>query len=210
MNEKKIDNFVGKKVLRTFANKRGDTSFTQIPIMITRVTDTHIFHTGIAGYQEHILCREEWDDMKWVEYEEKKTEKEKTMEKTGIDEYPLNLIEAFNKAKEGYEIQGKGFLVPFFYKKGKVLHITQDGFRVEVKLNDYINDKFKVLPKKITWYEADKVHLVDDNVVVEFEVMGKSKEAVIKYIDEFMIGDFEVLNWKEKELPENPEDWHND
>lgn len=126
-------------------------------------------------------------------------------EKTEIEEYPLNFIEAWNKAKEGYDIQTKRYL-PFYAKNGKLL--CRNNMNSELDLESFFNEKFKVLPKEITWYEADKVHLTRSDIVIEFEAIGKSKEDVIKYIDQCTRDRFKVLNWKTHTLPSDPNDWH--
>lgn len=109
-------------------------------------------------------------------------------------EYPLNFIEAFNAMLEEKKVRLEG--------TDQEIKIHNDQF-----LSQMINSKFR-LDDDIIWYEADKVHLIDENVVVEMEVLGRSKEDVIRYIDENSIGDFEILNWKTHKLPFDPNFWH--
>jgi len=52
-----IKNLVGKKIIRTGANKDGDRSWTNTPRILREVTDNHLFFEGYegGGYASYLL-----------------------------------------------------------------------------------------------------------------------------------------------------------
>lgn len=60
---------IGKKVIRTAQNKKGDTSYTSYPVVLTNITEGHLYIASEHSSTPHGLLRCSWDDKNWDLFE---------------------------------------------------------------------------------------------------------------------------------------------